>query len=56
MYRILIVDRNARMAGKIADLLRQGGAYFVVVGAAHLVGEESIVNLLRREGYRLEKL
>lgn len=56
MYRILIVDRNALMAGKIADLLRQGGAYFVVVGAAHLVGEESIVNLLRREGYRLEKL
>ncbi|MEK7322696.1 MAG: TraB/GumN family protein [Pseudomonadota bacterium] len=56
MYRILIVDRNALMAGKIADMLRRGGTYFVVVGAGHLVGKESVVNLLRGKGYQLEKL
>ena len=56
MYRLLIVERNHTMSTKIAGLLQQGGTYFVVVGAGHLVGDESIVNLLRGKGYRLDKL
>ena len=56
LYRILIVDRNTLMADKIAAMMQRGGTYFVVVGAGHLVGKESVVNLLRRKGYQLEKL
>ncbi len=56
MYQVLIVERNATMSAKIANLLQQGGTYFVVVGAAHLVGKESIISLLHAKGYRLDKL
>ena len=40
-------DRNIQMTGKIRRYLEAEGAFFVVVGAGHLVGEKSIVNLLR---------
>lgn len=42
----LIYERNETMAAKIAGYLREGKSCFVVVGAGHLVGERSIVNLL----------
>ena len=53
LYRVLIVDRNAAMTAKLTALLKRGGTYFVVVGAAHLVGEQGIVSQLRERGYRI---
>src|SRR3569623_429792 len=53
LYRVLIVDRNAAMTDKLAALLKRGGTYFVVVGAAHLVGDQGIVSQLRERGYRI---
>lgn len=53
LYRVLIVDRNAAMTAKLAALLKRGGTYFVVVGAAHLVGDQGIVSQLRERGYRI---
>ncbi len=50
----LLDDRNRHMADRIADLLAQEtempASYFVLVGAAHLVGDEGIVALLERRG------
>jgi len=51
LHRKLLVDRNQAMAGKIQDLVEGGGTHFVVVGAGHLVGDESIVEALREGGY-----
>ena len=56
LYRVLIVDRNAAMTDKLAALLKRGGTYFVVVGAAHLVGDQGIVSQLRERGYRIGRL
>jgi uncharacterized protein YbaP (TraB family) len=42
----LIYQRNETMAVKIAGYLREGKSCFVVVGAAHLVGDRGIVELL----------
>jgi uncharacterized protein YbaP (TraB family) len=39
------------MTDKIKSYLEKEGDFFVVVGAGHLVGERSIVDLLRAEGY-----
>ncbi len=52
----ILFQRNRRMAEKIRGFLRQQGSWFVVVGAGHLVGEQGIVELLRKGGYRVEQL
>lgn len=54
-YRVLIVERNAAMVDRLTQLIRRGGVYFVVVGAAHLVGEQGIVAWLRTKGYAVTR-
>lgn len=52
-YEALTVDRDLKMTAKIEEFLKNGQSetYFVVVGALHLVGENSIVDLLNSKGY-----
>ena len=47
--RTLLDDRNLVMADKIRGYLNEPGSYFVLVGAAHLIGDEGIVALLSRD-------
>ncbi|MCM2359141.1 MAG: TraB/GumN family protein [Geobacteraceae bacterium] len=56
IYEKLYYQRNRTMAGRIEQLLQAEGSTFVVVGAAHLVGKEGIVELLKRKGYRVEQM
>lgn len=56
VYRKIMTDRNGNMARKISTYLRSGGKVFVVVGAGHLVGDEGIIELLRKEGYKVDQL
>jgi hypothetical protein len=51
LYKRLTVDRNRAWAGRLAGLLHDHDDYLVVVGALHLVGPESVVDLLRKRGY-----
>jgi len=46
VYKMLYTDRNKAMTAKIRGYLEQSEISFVVVGAAHLVGEGGIVDLL----------
>ncbi len=47
-------ERNANMASRIDQYLQNGeGDYFVVVGAGHLLGAGSVVELLRQRGYEV---
>jgi len=48
---ILLKKRDAAMAEKIEGLLKRPGASFVVVGAAHLFGKGSVVDILKQGGY-----
>ncbi len=49
-YDIFLKKRNIKMADKIAGFLETGGSYFVVVGAAHYLGEDSIIKYLEKKG------
>jgi len=50
---LVLRKRNAAMAEKIEGLLKLPGTSFVVVGAAHLGGEGSVVDILKRDGYEM---
>lgn len=52
LYEELITDRNKVMANGI-DTLIQNQRVFCAVGAAHLMGGEGIIPLLREKGYKL---
>jgi hypothetical protein len=51
LYRRLTVERNRAWAVQLADLLDDRDDYLVVVGALHLVGPDSVVELLAKRGY-----
>jgi uncharacterized protein YbaP (TraB family) len=55
-YNRLIDIRNAGMVEKITSYLEQGKKIFVVVGAAHMIGQKGIVQLLKNKGYKIEQL
>ncbi len=46
----LIYNRNIEMAGKIQNLIKGEKQYFIVVGAGHLVGTGSIIDILQKTG------
>lgn len=52
-YTILLDHRNVRMTQKIIRFLReQTRPHFIIVGAAHFVGKNSILDLLERAGFK----
>lgn len=53
LYRALTVDRNRAWVGRLDDLLDDRDDYLVVVGALHLVGKDSVVDLLEQRGYEV---
>ena len=55
IYQKLIVDRNRRWIPQIEKMLGQTGGAMVVVGAAHLVGKDGVVEMLKARGYKVEQ-
>lgn len=56
LYRRLTIERNRAWVQQIDRMLDSRDDYLVVVGAMHLVGPESVVDLLRRRGHRVTQL
>ncbi|MEK3732179.1 TraB/GumN family protein [Paenibacillus sp. FSL M8-0334] len=52
-HQAMLVDRNIEMAEKIDGYLKNGNneEYFIVVGAAHYLGDYGIIKLLEDKGY-----
>ncbi|WP_337034866.1 TraB/GumN family protein [Paenibacillus illinoisensis] len=55
--KAMLIDRNIGMADKIDGYLKSDKKeeYFIVVGAAHYLGEHGIVKLLEDKGYTVER-
>jgi uncharacterized protein YbaP (TraB family) len=51
----LLYRRNASWI-PVIEKLHAGGGGFVAVGAAHLIGARSVLDLLQQKGYRLARL
>lgn len=52
IYRGLLVERNTDWAEQIKALMRdEAGTFLIAVGAAHLLGPDSVQSLLEHDGY-----
>ena len=56
MYQRLLVERNKNWMPKIEALFTRRGRALVVVGAAHLVGPDGLLAMLKAKGYTVEQL
>lgn len=56
VHQKIIVDRNRLWLPQIEKMLEESETTLVVVGAAHLVGKEGVVELLKARGYTVEQL
>jgi uncharacterized protein YbaP (TraB family) len=54
--KILLQDRNVRWARKIQELLTEPTPTMVLVGAGHLCGEGSLVQLIRNAGFQVTQV
>ncbi len=52
----LIFDRNKTWAEKIDTMLADNAQDLIVVGAGHLMGDGSVVDLLEKSGFRVKRL
>ena len=56
MYQRMLVDRNRNWLPKLIALFARPRPAFVVVGAAHLVGPDGLIAMLKAKGIRVEQL
>jgi uncharacterized protein YbaP (TraB family) len=56
VHEKIIVERNRRWLPQIEKMLAEGDGTMIVVGAAHLVGKEGVIELLKQRGYTVEQL
>lgn len=52
----LVTERNGKMANRIADAVAQKGGVFVVVGALHLAGADSVLERLKAKGFEVRQV
>lgn len=52
----LIRQRNANWSRWIERRMAQPGAVMIAVGAGHLAGKESVIEMLKRDGYRVRRV
>jgi len=50
LYQSILGGRNRKWVPKIEALLNDDKNYLVIVGAAHLAGSGSVIDLLKKDG------
>ena len=55
LYKVLLSDRNARWADWTVARLAKPGTVLVAVGAGHLAGKDSVLDILATRGIRSER-
>ena len=53
LYKRLVVDRNKSWVPKIEELVRGNKDAIVIVGAGHLAGKQSVIELLEKNGLKV---
>ncbi len=56
LYKKLLTDRNRDWIPLLETLIDSGKRTLVIVGVGHLVGEESVISLLKSRGHKIRKM
>jgi uncharacterized protein len=57
IYDAILVKRNANWARKIDQLVKtETGTFFIAVGAAHLMGKDSVIEMLKPLGHAAQRV
>lgn len=54
-YNALLRDRNRKWVKPLTRWMEDSGTGFVAVGASHLLGEDSLIEMLREQGYQVSR-
>jgi uncharacterized protein YbaP (TraB family) len=55
IYDRFFIQRNKRWISKIQRLMKQDDDVLIIVGAGHLVGRDSVIELLKKKGYEVQQ-
>ncbi len=55
IYDRFFTQRNRRWVPEIEKLMKQRGDILIIVGAGHLVGKDSVIDLLKEKGYKVRQ-
>ena len=56
IYNKFLTDRNRLWCLKVETLLNQKETVLIVVGVGHLIGKNSLIQLLRGKGFSVKQL
>jgi uncharacterized protein YbaP (TraB family) len=56
VYDQLLIQRNRRWSSAIIDMMNDSQDYLIIVGALHLIGADSVQNMLKDQGIRTRRL
>jgi uncharacterized protein YbaP (TraB family) len=56
LYQALLADRNRQWIRSITRLLKKEEKLLFAFGAAHLIGPDSILNLLSGQGFKIRRI
>ena len=56
LKQALMLQRNATWSKWIEQRMAQPGRIMIAVGAGHLAGQDSVIALLKKDGYRVERV
>ena len=55
LHNRLLIQRNKKWVEKVKSLMRENKNILFVVGAGHLVGPQSVIDLLKKKGYKVKQ-
>ena len=56
LHKKLLIDRNQAWISYLEALTYTPGIEFIMVGVAHLAGEQGLISLLQKKGYTIEQI
>ena len=56
IHRAALIVRNTDWTRQIEAMMKGSGTAFVAVGAAHLMDQDSVIDMLTARGFTVERL